>query len=262
MSRPACALVTGASSGIGKCFARALAARRHNLVLVARSKDKLETLAAELRAAHGVEAEPLPFDLSDPPAPARLVAALREHDREVDLLVNNAGFGARGEFWKLPLDRQLEMLRLNAGALTELTYLLAGPMIARRSGAIINVSSTVGFQPVPWTTVYAATKAFVTNFSLGLGEELKPYGVRVVTLCPGGTQTNFFEASRYGQRTMPGGLQPPEEVVELALKTLERGGGLAVPRLLNKLTVFVQRFVPRSVVMKATARLFRPRKAS
>ena len=131
-------------------------------------------------------------------------------------------------------------------------------MISRRSGAIINVSSTAGFQPVPWTTVYSATKAFVTSFSLGLAEEVREHGIAVVTLCPGGTRTNFLEASHYGQRSLPGGLQQPEEVVECALNALDAGGGLAVPRLLNKMTVWLQRFLPRSVVMKATSRIFRP----
>jgi uncharacterized protein len=150
------------------------------------------------------------------------------------------------------------MIRLNVAAVMELTHLLLPPMIARHRGAIINVSSTAGFQPVPWTTVYAATKAFVTSFSLALAEETREHGIAVVTLCPGGTRTNFLEASRYGQRTLPGGLQAPEEVVELTLAALDRGGGLVIPRLLNKMTVWLQRVVPRSLVMKATARLFRP----
>ncbi len=251
------ALVTGASSGIGECFANALAARRHNLVLVARSKDKLSRLAAELHAAHGVRAEPLGSDLSMPGAAARLVEELRRRHLTINLLVNNAGFGARGEFWKLPLDRQAQMLRLNVQAVIEVAHLLLPAMIEKRAGAIINVSSIASFQPVPYTTTYGATKAFVTNFSLGLAEELRPYGVRVVTLCPGGTKTNFFEAGQYGTRRIPFGLQPPEEVVEAALKALDRGGGLVISGLINKLGVFSQRLVPRSVVTKMAARAFR-----
>ena len=251
-------LVTGASSGIGTCFARSFAARHRNLVLVARSKDKLDTLAAELRAAHGVETAILGCDLSAGGAAAQVAEFLRDRRIGIDLLVNNAGFGARGELWNLPLDRQFEMIKLNVEAVVELTHLLVRPMISRRSGAIINVSSTAGFQPVPWTTVYSATKAFVTSFSLGLAEEVREHGIAVVTLCPGGTRTNFLEASHYGQRSLPGGLQQPEEVVECALNALDAGGGLAVPRLLNKMTVWLQRFLPRSVVMKATSRIFRP----
>jgi short-subunit dehydrogenase len=131
-------------------------------------------------------------------------------------------------------------------------------MVEERRGAVINVSSTASFQPVPYTTVYAATKAFVTSFSMGLAEELRPYGIRVVTLCPGGTRTNFFQASQYGTKNFPGGLEAPEEVIEAALKALERGGGLVVPRLMNKAGVFLQRFVPRSWVAKISAGLFRP----
>src|SRR5213082_3580919 len=182
------ALITGASSGIGEQFARALAARGHNLVLVARSREKLQSLAAELARVNGILAEALPFDLSAAGAADQLARALGERGHEIDLLVNNAGFGARGEFWQLPLDRQSEMLRLNIHAAMELTHRLLPAMIAKRHGAIINV---------PSTTTYAATKAFVTSFSLGLAEELRAYGIAVVTLCPGGTRTNFFEKSQY-----------------------------------------------------------------
>lgn len=257
MAQPDYALITGASSGIGNCFSRALAARGHNLALVARSENKLAALSRELSTAHEIMAEPLPFDLSASTAAVRLAQILRDRRIEIDLLVNNAGFGARGEFWELPLDRQSQMLRLNTCALMELTHLLLPSMIERRRGAIINVSSTASFQPVPYTATYAATKAFVTSFSLSLAEELRPYGVAVVTLCPGGTRTNFFQASQYGTRKFPGGLQAPEEVVEAALKALDCGSGLVVPRVLNKFTVFVQRFVPRSWVVRTTAGLFR-----
>lgn len=251
------ALITGASSGIGECFARALAARRRNLVLVARSKGRLDSLAAEFRAAHKVLAEPMACDLSVAGASARLAAQLGERKLEIDLLVNNAGFGARGEFWKLPLDRQAEMLRLNVQAVVELTHLLVARMVERRAGAIINVSSTASFQALPYTLVYGATKAFVTSFSMGLAEELRPYGVRVVTLCPGGTDTNFFKAGGYGRPEMFPSLQPVEEVVEAALKRLDGGGGLVVPRLTNKLGVALQRLVPRTWPVKIAARMFR-----
>lgn len=254
---PDYALITGASSGIGECFARALAARKHKLVLVARSKAKLDALATELRAAHAILAQPLDFDLSRPGAAAHLARDLRERQLKIDLLVNNAGFGARGKFWELPLERQAEMLRLNVQALVELTHLLLPAMVEQRRGGIINVSSTASFQPVPYTTTYGATKAFVTSYSLGLAEELRPYGVAVVTLCPGGTRTNFFAASQYGEWKSPGGHQAPAKVVEAALKALDRGGGLVVPRLINKFGVFSQRFVPRSLVAKIAARMFR-----
>ena len=254
------ALITGASSGIGECFARALAARGRNLVLVARSQDKLTALAQEVAAQHAVRAEVVPLDLSEPGASVRLAQLLRERNLAVDLLINNAGFGAQGEFWKIALERQSEMLRLNIQALVELTYLLLPAMIEARLGAILNVSSTASFQPVPYTAVYSATKAFVTSFSMSLAEELRPYGVRVVTLCPGGTRTHFFDASQYEKRDFAGGLQTPEEVVRVGLKALQRGGGLAISGLINKLQVASQRLAPRALVARVAADMFRPKK--
>jgi short-subunit dehydrogenase len=251
------ALVTGASSGIGECFARALGARKWNLVLVARTGQKLSALAKELGPAYGIVVAPLSLDLSAPGAARGLAATLHERQLEIGLLVNNAGFGARGHFHTLSLDRQSEMLRLNTQALTELTRLVVPAMVANRHGAIINVSSTASFQPVPYTAVYAASKAFVTSFSMSLAEELRPYGISVVTLCPGGTRTNFFEASHYGARKLPGGLQDPKEVVAEALEALDRGGGLVVPRLFNKFFLEIQRFVPRGWVPRFSARIFR-----
>jgi len=257
MNQAGYALVTGASSGIGECFVRALAARKWNLVLIARSGEKLSALANELASAHGIQAAPLPVDLSAPGAAGRLAATLQDRQLEIGLLVNNAGFGARGRFHRLSLDRQCEMLRLNVHALMELTHWLLPPMLEKRKGAVINVSSTASFQPVPFTAVYSASKAFVTNFSMSLAEELRPYGVSVVTLCPGGTQTNFFEASHYGTRKLPGGLQDPRQVVVEALKALDHGGGLVVPRLFNKFFLEIQRVVPRSWVPQFSARVFR-----
>ena len=178
------ALITGASGGIGACFARALAARGRNLVLVARSKDKLAELKREISAKHSLRIETIEQDLSLVGAAARLAANLQANGIAIDLLVNNAGFGAHGEFWNLPLDRQSEMLRLNIVTLTEFTHLLLPAMVERRSGGIINISSTASFQPVPYTSVYAATKAYVTSFSMGLAEEVDEYGVRVLALCP------------------------------------------------------------------------------
>jgi len=257
MNQAGYALVTGASSGIGECFARALGARQWNLVLVARTEQKLSALAEELGSAHGIQAAPLPVDLSAPGAAGRLAAILQERQLEIGLLVNNAGFGARGRFDRLSLDRQSEMLRLNVHALMELTHWLLSPMLEKRQGAIINVSSTSGFQPVPFTAVYSATKALVTSFSMSLAEELRPHGIIVVTLCPGGTQTNFFKAGHYGERKLPGGLQDPRQVVAEALKALDRGGGLVVPRVFNKFFLEIQRVVPRSWVPRFSAKIFR-----
>lgn len=259
MSERTYALITGASSGIGECFARALAGRGRDLVLVARSQDKLAALARDLATKGAVQAEVVALDLSEAGAAARLAQLLGERQFAIDLLVNNAGFGAQGEFWRLPLERQSEMLRLNIQALVELTHLLLPAMIERRHGAIVNVSSTASFQPIPYTAVYSASKAFVTSFSMALAEELRPRGVRVVTLCPGGTRTNFFDASQYEKRDFAGGLQTPEEVVRVGLKTLDRGGGLAISGLINKFQVASQRLAPRALVVRVAGQMFRPK---
>jgi short-subunit dehydrogenase len=255
------ALITGASSGIGACFVHALAARGRNLVLVARSRDKLEALAGEIRGKHAIRIEVVALDLTVDGAPRSLAATLQERAVSVDLLVNNAGFGAQGEFWKLPLDRQTQMLGLNIVALTELTHLMLPAMIARRRGGIINVSSTAGFQPVPYTSVYGATKAYVTSFSMAIAVEAQAYGIKVLALCPGGTATNFFAASQWAKRDFVGGLQSPEEVVEVGLRAFDRGKSLVISRWRDRLMVFSQRLAPRWLPAQIAANMFRPKDA-
>ena len=250
------ALVTGASSGIGECFARALAARHRNLLLVARSGGKLEALAKELASQHPIGAEGIAADLSEPGAAARLANQLSARGLEVDLLINNAGFGAQGEFWRIPVERQSQILTLNIHALVELCYFLLPAMIERKQGTIINVSSTACFQPLPYTTVYAASKAFVTSFSTGLAEEVRGHGVKVVTLCPGPTRTRFFEVGQYRSVRLRGRMQPPEEVVEAGLRRVDRGG-LVLCRSFDKFLVFCERFLPRSLVARGAAQMFK-----
>lgn len=255
--QPRYAVITGASRGLGSIFARMLAARKRNLVLVARSKEKLDTLARELRDSYAVEAVPLELDLASHLAGQRLSDELRTLRLQVDLLVNNAGFGLRGEFSGLPIGRQMEMIRLNTETVVELTcYLL--PMIRKFCGSIVNVASAAGFQPIPYAAVYAATKAFLLSFSLGLEHELRPHGVKVVTLCPGRIRT---DSSAEGGRNVRGSLskfsRSPEAVVRDTLKALDRGGGLVVPGMLNKAAVAVQRILPRRVVPRIVARLSR-----
>jgi uncharacterized protein len=259
MSTPFYSLITGASSGLGECFAHALAAQGKNVLLIARSSGKLQTLATELKARHKILAEPLSMDLSEAGAGERLARLVAQRGFGIDLLINNVGFGARGNFWTLPLNNQSAMMRLQIEALMELTFRLLPGMIERRGGGIINVSSMTGFQPIPYATAYAATKAFMNSFSMALREELKPYHVAVVTLCPGGTRTNFVNiGARQGRHKFPGGPQPPEEVVNDALKQLQRGGGLVVPRFVNQASVFSQRFLPRGTVAKLLARMSKP----
>jgi short-subunit dehydrogenase len=249
------ALVTGASMGLGKAFARALAARRQNLVLVARSKDKLEALADELKTAHGVEVEPIPFDLARPLAGQQLAHELNERGLRVDLLINNAGFGMQGQLWKLNLDRQIEMIHLHNASAVELTYLLLPTMIEERRGGIINISSMAGFQALPYAALYSATKSFLTTFSLALEQEVRRYKIKVVTVCPGRLKAEVEDKER---RKFPGGEQAHEEIVVASLKMLDGDGGLLVPGWVNKVAIFAERFFPRRLVAKAAGKLSRP----
>ncbi len=259
MTEPGYALVTGASQGLGKFFAHALAARKQNVILVARSRDKLAALASELRISHAILAEPLEFDLAAPTAGQRLAQQLRERELRIDLLVNNAGFGLRGEFWKLSLDRQLEMIHLHNTAVVELTFGLLPAMVEGRRGAIINVSSLAGFQPIPYAALYSATKSFLTTFSMALREEVRPFGVRVVTVAPGRLRADpEEEGSQEKRQKVPGREQGHEEVVMETLKKLDSGGGLLIPGRVNRLTALGQRLIPPNAVPKIVARMSKP----
>ncbi|HEX4951733.1 MAG TPA: SDR family oxidoreductase, partial [Blastocatellia bacterium] len=180
-------LITGASYGIGEAFAQRLAAGGAHLILTARSLDRLETLAAQLRTQHGVNVTVIGADLAATTGAREVFEETNRAGLQVDLLINNAGFGALGDFAQLSLPRQLEMIQVNITALVELTHLYLQSMRARRSGAILNVASTASFQAVPYFAVYAATKAFVLSFSESLAEENRSYGIRVMALCPGST---------------------------------------------------------------------------
>jgi short-subunit dehydrogenase len=253
------ALITGASKGLGKYFAQALAARKQNLILVARSKDKLQALAAELRDSHGILAEPLEFDLAAPGAGFQLAQQVSEQNFQVELLVNNAGFGERGKFLDLPLERQLQMIHLQNTAVVELTYQLLPALIKAGHGGIINVSSLAGFQPVPYAAIYSATKSFLTTFSMALREELRPTGVKVVTVCPGRLRADPEDPEALEERQkVPGGEQRHPDVVRETLRKLDSGGGLVIPGRLNRLTVRGQRLMSLNAVPKIVARLSKP----
>jgi short-subunit dehydrogenase len=250
------ALITGASKGLGKYFARALAARGQNLILVARSKDKLVKLAGELRDSHGILAEPLAFDLAAPGAGLELERQLRARNFPIELLVNNAGFGERGKFLELPLERQLKMIYLQNTAVVELTSQLLPSMVKAGRGGIINVSSLAGFQPVPYAAMYSATKSFLTTFSMALREELRPTGVKVVTVCPGRLRADPEDPEAQEKRQkVPGREQRHEDVVSETLKKLDSGGGLVIPGRLNQLTIRGQRLMSLNAVPKIVARL-------
>lgn len=247
------ALITGASRGLGMAFARALAERHCNLVLVARSAEPLPALANELRRSRWVSVVAIQVDLSFPGAVQIPTEQLSNDKIPIDLLVNDAGFGLCGEFRGLSIRRQLQMLRLNNQAILELTYRLLPRLLERRQKGIINISSTAGFQPVPFASVYSTTKAFLTAFSLALEQELRSAGVSVVTVCPGRLRKERNGESEQRARGKGGIYQSPDEVVEDALQVLADGGGLTVPGALNKFSVFAQRLIPRRLVPRLVA---------
>jgi len=249
-------LITGASSGIGEAFARALAARGNNLLLVARSEDKLMRLCSELGRISSIHCQQIALDLSRQESPARLFDETKARGLEIDLLINNAGFGSMGEFATLDLAHELNMIDLNMRSLVELTHRFLHPMRERKSGAIINVASTAGFQAVPYMATYAATKAFVLSFSEALWEENRPYGVEVLALCPGVTETGFFAASHI-QKPPARTSETPEQVVETALRGLKRRRSSIISGAPNKVMVATERFMPRSFVLRTIGSVMR-----
>lgn len=249
-------LITGASSGIGEVFARKLAARGRNVLLVARSEEKLITLCNELGRSNSIRAQHVTMDLSQPESPARLFEEAEKRGLTVDMLINNAGFGSFGDFSKLELERELNMIDLNVRSLVDLTHRFLAPMRQRKRGAIINVASTAGFQAVPFMATYAATKAFVLSFSEALWEENRPHGIKVMALCPGVTETNFFEAAR-GEKPPARAAQTPEEVVETALRGLARGKSHIISGWSNRAMMEAERLAPRDLVTRMAGRMMR-----
>jgi short-subunit dehydrogenase len=252
------ALVTGASSGIGEALARRLARDHKDIGLVARRAKHLETLAAELRAAHRVEVDVLPTDLTRAGAVAELVGELGARGLEVDWLVNNAGFGTVGLFHAMPLERELEEIALNVEALVELTGRLLPAMVQRQRGVVMNVASVGAYLPSPNMATYTATKAFVLSFSEAIAEELRDTGVRVLCVCPGVTRTEFQATAQVETGHIPGFLQQTaEQVADEAVEAVGRGA-VVVNGLLNRLTVGALKFVPHAVITRMGASLIRP----
>ncbi len=260
------ALITGASSGIGLTFAEQLAEQHTNLVLVARSEDKLQALAQRLAQNHGIKTWVLPYDLTETDAGAQVAKTVDEWGLTIDLLVNNAGFGEYGSFSDRPRERHLNMVQLNIAALVDLTYQFLPRMRAKRSGAIVNVSSIAGFQPMPYLATYAASKAFVLSFSEALWAEVQDDNVRVVALCPGPTETSFFEEANFPDSmgdSMKSSLADPEEIVRDALKAIESNTPTVVSGgFLNQVIVNISRFLPRPVLVSAVEKQFRPPSSS
>lgn len=260
----ATALITGASSGIGETYARVLAERKMDLVLVARSRDTLEALAGELRDRHGVRVEVIAKDLTQPDAVPEVVRAVTEAGIAIDTLVNNAGFGDYGVFTENSRDKQLKMIQLNVLALVDLTYHFLPPMQQRGSGQIINISSIAGFQPIPYLAIYSASKAFVLHFSEALWGENRNTGVKILAVCPGPTKTKFFEVAGFNpfKNAEEANKQSlsPEVVVHQSLAALERGNCTMVPgEMSNQFIANISRFLPRWAIVRAIEQQFRPR---
>jgi short-subunit dehydrogenase len=250
-------LITGASSGIGEVFARKLATKKHDLVLVARSEKKLLELCDELMLEHKITAHFVPLDLSKPGADAELFAETEKHGFEIDWLINNAGFGSLGDFAELPIERELEMIDLNCRALVALTHRYLPQMRARKRGVIINVSSTISFQPLPFMSTYAASKAFVTSFSESVAEENRPHGVLVMALCPGATETNFFSAASIKDPFKLKGLQTPDQVVDAALRGVESKKTRVISGALNKIVAYAATITPNNLITRVIGNAMR-----
>src|SRR6478672_8193284 len=245
-STPGTALVTGPTAGIGHSFAVQLARRGHDLVLVARDEERLEKLAAELRAAHGVEVEVLPADLVDRASLARVEARLADRDRPVELLVNNAGFGLKKRFLDNTVEEENAMLDVLVTAVLRLSHAALGPMAERGHGGIINVSSVAGFLP---RGTYSAAKAWVNSFGAWAATEYAPRGVRVMTLCPGFTRTEFHERMDVGRDSAPSFLWlDVDDLVAEALRDYDRGRTLSIPSRRYKAIATAARMIPRGAL--------------
>ncbi|HEX4211534.1 MAG TPA: SDR family oxidoreductase [Candidatus Binataceae bacterium] len=255
----ATALITGASSGLGEVFAHQLAGKGYDLVLTARREGRLVNVASKARQMGAKQVEVIAADLSHRDGPAAIMRELATRGLQIDYLVNNAGFGTSGRFDRLPLERELEEIDLNVAALVALTRLLVPAMVERRSGTIINVASTAGFQAVPYMSTYAATKAFVLSFTEGLAGELVGTGVKILALCPGPVKTEFQSVANNEKSTMPSFVYlDAETVVAQGIAAAANGRMVHIAGIVNFLTAELQRLMPRVLVNQISRRIYRP----
>src|SRR5882672_8912641 len=253
------ALVTGASAGIGKALAEDLAVGGANLVLTARRRERLEALAQELRAKHKIQTEIFVADLTWASAPREIFDFTEGKGLAIDLLVNNAGFGQYGELHEVEVEKLLDMVQVNCSAVLYLTRLYLPGMVAKRSGDVLIVASTASFQAVPYISTYAATKAFDLFLAEGLAEEMKPHGIRVCALCPGSTESEFHAVADQEEFTAHN-QEPAEKVARTGLRALAAGKSYVISGLGNYLGAHSQRLVPRRLVTRVAANMFRPGK--
>jgi short-subunit dehydrogenase len=251
------ALVTGASAGIGLELAKQLAAGGANLVLTARRSDRLQKLAADLSSKYGVQVEIFSADLTRPEAPAEIFAFTTQRKIEIELLVNNAGFGAFGYIHEIAEAPLQEMIQVNCLAVVALTRLYLPEMVARRHGDVLIVASIAGFQGVPFNAVYGATKAFDLMFSEAIAEELAPFGIHVCALCPGTTTTEFAQVANQPERVFRGA-ETAEKVARVGLAGVARGKTCVVSGGKNIAMVEAERLAPRRFIVKMAAKMMRP----
>jgi short-subunit dehydrogenase len=250
------ALITGASAGLGAEYARLFAADKHDLVLVARRRDRLEALARELQSAHGVTVRVVSADLAARDGASRVVDEVGRLGLQIEFLVNNAGFGTSGAFVELDLGRELEMIQVNVASLVTLTRGFLPGMVARRSGRILNVGSTAGFPPGPFMAVYYASKAFVNSFTEALWYELRGTGVTATVSCPGATATEFADVAGNSRSLLFRlGAASPSTVARQGYRAMMKGKPMIVHGLRNKLTVHSLRVSPRALVRAIAASL-------
>ena len=251
------ALITGASAGIGLALAKLLAIGGANLVLTARRADRLQKLAADLSAQHGVKVEAFSADLTRQDAPTQIYAFTTSKRIEVELLINNAGFGAFGNTHEIPVEKMLEMIQVNCSAVVYLTRLYLPGMVERRHGDVMIVASLAAFQPVPYNSAYAATKAFDLLFAEGVAEEVRSFGVRVSALCPGPTTTEFQAVAHQPDRTFRSP-ESADKVARVGLEALAEGKSYVISGTMNKIMKQAQRLASRSLVAKMAANMMRP----
>lgn len=250
------ALITGASSGIGEELAHILARNKTNLVLTARSEDKLKITADSLEKQYGIKVHVVAADLSETKGVEAVYAYCTQHHLAIDYLINNAGFGDGGDFDSGEWRTYAQMIDLNVKSLTHLCHLFLPQMRARKYGKILNVASIAAFMPGPGMNVYFATKAYVLHFSEALNIELKGSGVSVTALCPGPTNTQFFDTAKMNNASLTKmGLQSVQEVANYGYKSMMRGKRVAIPGLKNSVTVCITKFIPRKWVMLITQKM-------
>lgn len=251
------ALVTGASSGIGVALARELADRGAKLILTARRRDRLEALGKEL-AEQGTETRIIVSDLNDSVAPYQIYRVTERAGIEVEILVNNAGLGLYGAFHSSEVEKELSQVRVNCEAVVRLTRMFVPRMVERRRGWVLVVASTASFQPIPYFTTYAATKAFDRFFAEGLAAEVAPFGVKVTALCPGPTESEFFDAAGAGIFRQSG-VQSTEEVARLGIEALARGQRTIIPNFRGRMGALAVRFLPTQTITRFLAKAVRPK---